>query len=477
MDALALVMNAVIDNDNELLDISLSKFPLERLPVEQSISLLTRLLTVAMEYNKPDVVQTILNNWDGMYENDSSVEFTSLIFTLHSIPIEVLTFVITSLETMSFLEVLDDLSNLPSRDSLIVSCQRVIAAFGSQSASIYKVSYDNAISLENGAVESFLLPLVEATAPYSDVPSWVIVDNIATENDIIRSADVVVEVDPTAISNEEAVELLTDGLANSGINISDIEQSKIAIAAYLRTASLEDKRELLAPIVLQAQSLLQQEDEGLFRIHGPANPLLDSDASQMSAGGCRMLSCMVFDYDDEDHEYVDWFIGNCQTCLNRIRSRAHAIRLPYLYGGWKGCYCSFECLREENSCDVGPTRYMVDNIEARIKRIGIRDRVYDWTLGVDVGSDGSVSNGSYDVELAIISSVVGRDNEEDMKGSNIDVVGNVYTNQIETSSPIVVLPNERSVIKQLPAADGSPFLSAIPGSGLSSDYENIQSSM
>jgi len=46
-------------------------------------------------------------------------------------------------------------------------------------------------------------------------------------------------------------------------------------------------------------------------------------------------------------------------CHEKIEKKHYALRMPQLNGGWKGCYCSFECL-EEGTEDI-------DTFSARMK--------------------------------------------------------------------------------------------------------------
>ena len=130
----------------------------------------------------------------------------------------------------------------------------------------------------------------------------------------------------------------------------------------------------------QSQQMLAK-DQVLFRIFGPANPLVDQDLTlpgrSNKYGGCRMFLCDVFDYDDEFDYMMDWFTGVCQQCHLRIRHRWYAVRMPGSHGGWTGCYCNWKCVREDVYEGDEPdllTDELVSIFEANINNIGIQDR-------------------------------------------------------------------------------------------------------
>lgn len=110
-----------------------------------------------------------------------------------------------------------------------------------------------------------------------------------------------------------------------------------------------------------------------YRTWGPENSFLDRDC--LDGGPCRMLRCMCREAEEADGEKKDWFTGRCDGCNKIIRDPSHAVRYPHAAGGWKGCYCSFQCMR-----DTPP--YQMDNddnervieMQQQINDVGIMDR-------------------------------------------------------------------------------------------------------
>ena len=136
----------------------------------------------------------------------------------------------------------------------------------------------------------------------------------------------------------------------------------------------------------------QMHNNLLHRILGPAHPTAgarfnEEDVSPCARhGGCRMFTCVEFEnYDefgvvDEDSEgqisdSLDWYVGSCDNCFLKIQHRHWAVRKPLMYGGWKGCFCSWKCVAEtitdpKDDLIIGMAGYM----DAQMNVCGIQDR-------------------------------------------------------------------------------------------------------
>ena len=204
-------------------------------------------------------------------------------------------------------------------------------------------------------------------------------------------------------SVEEAVNLLTARFQRPGalpgafIDTEGIfsarleEERERARDLYVR-ADRAERVALLRPVMAEKQAEDLALDDTLHRILGPAHPTAGArfDEKEISPcahhGGCRMFTCVEFEnYDeygviDDEAEGVingrlDWFTGSCDQCFRQIRRRHWAVRKPLMYGGWKGCFCSWKCVAEtiEDPRDdliIGMAGYM----EAQMKALGIQDR-------------------------------------------------------------------------------------------------------
>lgn len=126
------------------------------------------------------------------------------------------------------------------------------------------------------------------------------------------------------------------------------------------------------------------EQSSAARLFGPVNRMMDRDciSGSFAIGPCRMLECLCCEnsdvsYDGEKIEevYSSWFTGRCQVCLRSIRDLSHAVRLPLEEGGWSGCYCSIDCIRnDENVKIVEKLNIRLNNMMFTLEEAGIMDR-------------------------------------------------------------------------------------------------------
>mgnify|MGYP000287595293 CR=1 FL=1 len=106
------------------------------------------------------------------------------------------------------------------------------------------------------------------------------------------------------------------------------------------------------------------------QVFGPLNSYPDDECDGPKLDGCRMLTCMCHlseFWKDGD----DWFKGYCQICNNMIRNKAWALRYPEEEGGWRGVFCSPECLRLDDGAKSEQVEFVLD----QLKEDGILDRI------------------------------------------------------------------------------------------------------
>lgn len=74
----------------------------------------------------------------------------------------------------------------------------------------------------------------------------------------------------------------------------------------------------------------------------PSNPEYDNEliCKETKGGKCGSYFCLCC----EDEETENWFTGICSYCDEEIEHFKLARRIPLHYGGFKGCFCSTECI-------------------------------------------------------------------------------------------------------------------------------------
>lgn len=162
-----------------------------------------------------------------------------------------------------------------------------------------------------------------------------------------------------------------------------------ALSITYNNATLQSKLRLLGGVAPKISKDILGKDERLFKLYGPSNPIFgrilnDEDIKENPCcmfGGCRMLICNEFaqedefGYLDENSQNIEWFDGSCEFCHKKIAKKIYALRRPMTFGGWKGTFCSFKCLRDSVPLNNIHNHYIIDLVENQLKAIGIQNRI------------------------------------------------------------------------------------------------------
>lgn len=384
MMTLQTTIDAIRNNDKEKLEKLIGMMPLEKIKVEKSDSLLNIFLNVAVTLNRKEMVKLVIEKWREVYEIDEKLPFLANLMINPMYQVGILKFVMMVFPDYPYLEFMDDLIDYDLAADIPYICQKAIEVYGEQKRAVYEVIRDIADEKNNYLIYNFIISKLEKTADYAPVPKWV--KNFLEPLPIPGENEIEIpkfEKPKYHIPNvEQSVEILTEGLESLGISIEDIDETKKVLGARLSIATDKDKIELLNPIMEKKALNDKQQDIELFRLLGPDNPIIDADLNSLKNYKYRMFLCDIFDYDDEIDDYNDWFNGVCEQCHLRIKERWHSVRMPNPTGGWKGCYCSIECLTNalnNKEIDDGnvelATRNMIDYISVTLNENGIQDRI------------------------------------------------------------------------------------------------------
>ena len=360
----------------------LNALPLANLG-NQADSLLSLYLSVCATYGRSKSVKIILGAWNVIYPKEEKIQILSKLFMMNNINLPTLSFVILSHDDYTYIEAMDDLMLADNSPEVITACGKADEIFGPQPYETYKIIREHAFEMGNYKVEEYAIANMEETAPYAPIPKWVknYTDKPLVKEDemeIPKIGDIPFIVPP----DEEAVEILTKGLTQNGISAGDLDQAREFLLEKLSTSTRQEKINILKPVMENQANQILSGDKVLFRIFGPANPLVNQDLTlntpSSKYGGCRMFLCDIFDFDEEFNVVLDWFRGVCDECHLRIRQRWHAVRRPRPHGGWEDAFCSWKCVRESLVPDDRENllaRELINIFEKKINETGIQDRL------------------------------------------------------------------------------------------------------
>lgn len=385
---------SVASNDLQTIQLILGKIPLENMEINTTDNLLLFLLNSAFSGNASAAVNLLLNTWDQLEaEDEKSLSIFPRLFTLNKLKDNILQFVVLSMKSQCYEFVISEFIEFDNNTQLLPSYARVDEMYGKQSNETYKKLYQYALDKDNNVMAAYLKKKYFETNPYAQIPEWVYdfegnydfepieykYEYNATK--LPKARDVLSQIPKISFepfklpSIEESIDILTSGFQD--LSVQELDNIKNDLFSKYKNMSEEQKMEILQP-VLESQEIYNLKGNiELFRILGPVNPHYNTDLTLdhicYKYGGCRMLTCVCFEH-DEDEPLDDWFTGICQKCGSKLRSRAHAIRKPLKFGGFVGCFCSTECIKDTVILPDMITYLMIDRIEAQLKKYKVQDR-------------------------------------------------------------------------------------------------------
>jgi hypothetical protein len=399
----ALIIKAIEQNDQKGLESYLQRIPFAEITPSSFYESLERYLEIAAYNGNDEGARTIMKSFEETNLLNDRIPLFSELFRHPEFSEEVLKFLVPIFDDTTFYEHMANLIEYDDDDLAVFAAARLVRLYRQLDLKGYKDLEAVAKEQKNQNMFEFIRTIIQEISPSAPKPKWVrnyMGETVPTELEVWNTLPPPQEVAFHLPGIEASVELLTEGLQAQGELDFNIEESKRFLTQLLSTAPIDDRLEYLKPIFTAENRVNLKDDQHLFRVLGPVNAVIDADLASnhicSKYGGDRMFTCLEFetvDVEDDDEYFAnDWFTGSCQQCDLRIDNRYWAVRQPLPAGGWKGCYCSWQCVREEilipTCVDIEkcPIRQELENdpnlamqaiisrVEANMKRIGIQDR-------------------------------------------------------------------------------------------------------
>jgi len=220
---------------------------------------------------------------------------------------------------------------------------------------------------------------------YGNIPPWVIVpEKIVSHNQLVKSLRIP-KPEPLRLNASETIDYIL-GSVPEDTDMDDVKKNLERSFLHMK----EDERNtLLNELHFVNEEVKLTLNSDLFRIFGACLPTPGKILTRTSydpcrmRGGCRMLTCWEHENinpitGDDIVENpigqrllhtIEWFTGECQNtdCKNVIDYKHFAIRIPMVTGGWKGCYCSFNCIKQVVMMDNVVLRKLIKHFENMYK--------------------------------------------------------------------------------------------------------------
>lgn len=376
----------IINGNIQSIGQELSFLPLDAIPSDKADILIAHFLKGAI--NNKDIVRLIIETFDLMRIQIDPLPAITKLFLNDSLERNTLITILKFFPEKLPINYYFDLMNMHDDVAALKAAGVIDILFPNITITDWKLLLEQTISEDDDDEhpllrEFFKAKTIEVGAPVS-CPPWV--QNFPKIN-----------IQPFKLnipSVEDAANIIINHMSKSmnAIDNEDNESIDIQSSDLIRTniinqyaiSTISEKIKMLKDFI----PLSEFDCSSYFREFGPVNTMHsikseDHDITHPCGkfGGCRMFTCTEFEDDDgnldimaiEEHTmFIDWWRKYCDQCHHRILKKHYSVRLPLLGGGWKGCFCSFDCMKQ-NSNDT-TTNVMIGRIMEQLETIGIRER-------------------------------------------------------------------------------------------------------
>lgn len=366
-----MIQEYVARREYENLNLIVRTIPLDNMTKVNQDVYLIYLLRLAFEIQDPIVVKIALDVWQEYNPGEFKYPVSTSLYLVRETPefTRILSFMDSALQ-ISYSYHIYKLVSYDSSPQISVAVDRLEKIYGSQPADTYKTIYDFCLQeYENtGTCNTELLCIMEEKyrelAKVAVTPVYMIYDDpiyFPFHDELVEKIKYLSEGEVTEEEIREYVSKHLEMIPEEAI-VGGIEEAKKKLIETLHSMDNEEKMK---------HSRAIQMDTELFRTFGPANPgILEGGVAEETGSPCmkyglhRMLVCTEHENFDEEGEIlnedvlinqdwssIEWFRGSCDNCMKVILFKQRSARMPILdAGGWKGCYCSWQCVIE----DVAP---------------------------------------------------------------------------------------------------------------------------
>jgi len=427
MDPVDNIEELILARDAEGVRAQLARLPFNETEPAALYELLARFLDTASRIGSGEMVDLLLDVWGESNATEEKISTFSMLFLQPQIPVDVLTRVVRLKKDTAYDFVVSELMLYDDNPILTNAADRLDQVFGGRTFEQAQVLHNLAREEKCSRLERYYAGVMAEGAPFAAVPTWVLsvpAADLKTHDQLVSNLPSI-DLDPSERliyhqDTERIAEALVRSMREQGFEVEEVEAATDLVRQQLNVATNLDRKHFLEYFNLTRKRLdAGQNDTELFRVLGPVNLItgdrLEGDDVCCRWGGCRMLTCNSFerndtraglsfhadgpdlDPGDEVDFDADWFmLRSCHECTRRIRSRAHALRIPLPYGGWLGCYCSRECVRSAmGAMDIlnRVTETTLRTVIEQMETVGILDRVPDTRPGKEDSAPPTASPG------------------------------------------------------------------------------------
>ena len=314
-------------------------------------------------FNNFENKQIVYNAWKETDMDNKTSFFVKLFF--YNIDIETIRSV-QEIEEKDYYEVMSELIFLSETEEVLSVVMKVNEFYGPQNIKVYEN-----LKKDSEKINVIISELMDEYIKNSEY-------NIDSEvPEYLKDFGLVVSKEPPV--NDKVDEKINMDSSKLAKLLLEFSKEYFIIQENENLKNIEEKLNNMSPEELNSL-IANMENEHtikLFRIYGPSNAFNDENIPNQD----RMFICTYYDYDlDTLHEFdfdnqdsPNWFEGYCDFCNKKITNYRHSVRIPMINGGWKGCFCSWECVMKENKkYHIPSIKFLIKYYKDMTNKIGIQ---------------------------------------------------------------------------------------------------------
>lgn len=376
------IKQSIQDDDLSELKINLMRLPFEHLNQKTVDELLSTFINHAVEYNNIESIKVIFDIWYQMLSIDNGqLDHLTRLFIDQSVTDKAKLLVaktyIDEKPIEYYISKLIDYDSLPSTLVATIILDNIFDTTYHTWFYLFDIAVENEIQkgYTNYLVKDYIKHRMIEKAKYIKPPAWIIneYDNLPSNQELINNF----------LLNIPYYEI--DNI---------IQDLSLTPKQYNKLSNIE-KKQMIEKYDKQRYRLELNFNNDLIKILGPINTQVTTDLTSDHMctiyGGCRMLLCQEYEeqvindeevddfdanYNKNSYEKSEWFHHQCDWCINKVQFKHYAVRKPLYNGGWIGCYCSWQCVKDSMSETDVVELDLVNIFEKQLNNIGIQDRVY-----------------------------------------------------------------------------------------------------
>lgn len=393
------LIGLIIEGDLDLISQIVDDLPLMRMDIEKSDRLLSILLDTCSRYEKSEIAKKLYETWAETHPEEGHFSLFSYMLGKQVFTTSSMLFLFYTLDR-GLLRTFGELLTRDDSPTTLTAVTRLIDISHAGDRLDLVMDLMNMLEEDQEShpdrmynVKKYVNSVYTRIAPYTEKPLYMISPSELPDADLLEDVSIELQSIDSTEDPKELSELMISSIIETGIDVDpDVQKELIS---KLSIMPIEERVELSKTVIKTNEYSVLQDDVELFKIFGPSHPVhgidLNNNTPCGTYGGCRMFLCVCFESSGDEPDIdldlidqpdlidpfiIDWYTGVCDFCHMKISKRCYALRRPLETGGWKGCYCSSKCLRDDLPSGNIMISALIDSFMDKIEQIGIYDRMY-----------------------------------------------------------------------------------------------------